>query len=389
MTIIELLLLIASAMTNIPESKSLVQAEKKSTCGIRRLETFDMMLTCYFHDNIRVLQKDFTVYLYKEQNQSPMTVLSCMWSPKITCYVAPGYKYEDDIDVHPDHTNVQMLHANTEHVGMYTCQVMGDSDPGTCSLTEEQIQNTTPTSLLSSDQQTQSADEQSSADSELTSTKEAREEKEHKDTETQGNTVIHVVPSVVLSVVLIGIIIAVIIVLCRRRRQKTRTARKENDTSKPESIKLISKSQLDECHNEITQPIPGDDEDCLTTVSHLTVVGEDKQQTCLTENSTETDDKANKARDDKLISRQGQINTSVPRHSGHTTCCSPADSRTGIQERGVDDIQDDERNVDGGLLELQQSHIDAPKKFNKEEEEDSPVTETALRTGHVKVREVQ
>lgn len=47
----------------------------------------------------------------------------------------------------------------------------------------------------------------------------------------------------------------------------------------------------------------------------------------LTENSTETDDKANKARDDKLISRQGQINTSVPRHSGHTTCCSPADSR--------------------------------------------------------------
>lgn len=30
--------------------------------------------------------------------------------------------------------------------------------------------------------------------------------------------------------------------------------------------------------------------------------------------------------------------------------------RTGIQERGDDDIQDDERNVDGGLLELQQTH---------------------------------
>lgn len=30
--------------------------------------------------------------------------------------------------------------------------------------------------------------------------------------------------------------------------------------------------------------------------------------------------------------------------------------RTGIQERGDEDIQDDERNVDGGLLELQQTH---------------------------------
>ncbi|XP_025100234.1 uncharacterized protein LOC112567698 isoform X3 [Pomacea canaliculata] len=403
--LLQVLLLMAFVMTNFPESKSLPQAAKqKTTCGIRRLDAFDMMLTCYFHDNISALQIEFTVYLYKQKQQSPKTVVSCSWTPEFFCYVASGYKYEDDIVVHHDHTNIRILHANTEHVGTYSCQVMGESDSGNCSLTEEKppptlsspvpyteltlrtnnVQTTTPTSVVSSDQQTQSSDEQSSAVSEPIAAKEAREEKEHKDTETQGNTVIHVVPSVVLSAVLIGIIIAVIVVLCRRRIQKTRTVRKENDTRETESIKLMGERQPDECHNESPPPIPGDHEDCPTTGSHLTDGGEDKQQ---------TREESAHQQGPEVKTRSEEDDDSCLETANKCLVDEPSDlvEKTGIQERGDDDIQDDERNVDGGLLELQQthSHIDAPKKFNKEEEEDSPVTETALTTGRVKVREVQ
>lgn len=67
-----------------------------------------------------------------------MEVVSCQWTPEVSCYVAPGYKYEYDGDVNRDHTNVRLLNATAEHVGMYTCQVIGERNPGTCSLTEEQ-----------------------------------------------------------------------------------------------------------------------------------------------------------------------------------------------------------------------------------------------------------
>lgn len=52
--------------------------------------------------------------------------------------MASGYKYEYDIAVPNDHINVRILRANTEHVGTYSCQVMSESDPGNCSLTEEE-----------------------------------------------------------------------------------------------------------------------------------------------------------------------------------------------------------------------------------------------------------
>ncbi|PVD26981.1 hypothetical protein C0Q70_12130 [Pomacea canaliculata] len=70
MTTVEVFLLTAFVMTTFTESKSLAQAEKKTTCGIRGLGTSDMMLTCYFHHNVNALQKDFTVYLYKGE-ESP------------------------------------------------------------------------------------------------------------------------------------------------------------------------------------------------------------------------------------------------------------------------------------------------------------------------------
>lgn len=69
-------------------------------------------------------------------------MVDCSWIRKFHCVVAPGYKYEDDIVVYHDHTNVRILHANTVHVGTYTCQVYGDRDSGTCSLTEEESKMT-------------------------------------------------------------------------------------------------------------------------------------------------------------------------------------------------------------------------------------------------------
>ncbi|XP_025101647.1 uncharacterized protein LOC112568540 isoform X2 [Pomacea canaliculata] len=141
MTVIELLqlLLLTFVMRILSGYKSLAQAaERKTTCGISRLpDTLDMMLTCYFYDNISAVQKDFTVFLYQGK-ESPKPVVLCGWSPEITCYVAPGYEYTYDIDVHPDHTKVRLLNSGAEHVGMYTCQVMGESDTGTCRLTEKQ-----------------------------------------------------------------------------------------------------------------------------------------------------------------------------------------------------------------------------------------------------------
>ncbi|XP_025103193.1 uncharacterized protein LOC112569587 [Pomacea canaliculata] len=190
MAIIQLLLLTAFVMTNFPESKSLSQAKKKTSCGIRRLNAFDMLLTCYFHVNISALQIDFAVYLDKGE-QSPRVVADCMWTPKLECLVDNGYKYEDDIVVYHDHINIRILNANTEHVGTYTCQMMGESDSGNCNLIEEKLTQTLPsvipytgqtsrtnnastpatTSLVSDDRQTQSADEQSSATSEVGSAK--------------------------------------------------------------------------------------------------------------------------------------------------------------------------------------------------------------------------
>ncbi|XP_025100257.1 uncharacterized protein LOC112567706 isoform X3 [Pomacea canaliculata] len=252
MTTVEVFLLTAFVMTTFTESKTLAQAEKKTTCGIRGLGTSDMMLTCYFHHNVNALQKDFTVYLYKGEG-SPMEVVSCQWTPEVSCSVAPGYEYEYDGDVNRDHTNVRILKAATEHVGMYTCQVIGERNPGTCSLTEEQIQKnslsttphtkltsttlpaqtttttttTTTTSVIPDDRQSPRKDEQNSASSQLSDGADVpggRLAEELQQTSLQGNILIYVVPSVSLIVFLI----ILVIVLGWRRHIEARRRRRRD-----------------------------------------------------------------------------------------------------------------------------------------------------------------
>ncbi|PVD26979.1 hypothetical protein C0Q70_12128 [Pomacea canaliculata] len=121
MTTVEVFLLTAFVMTTFTESKTLAQAEKKTTCGIRGLGTSDMMLTCYFHHNISMNKALFGVF-------PPVEVVSCQWTPEVSCSVAPGYEYEYDGDVNRDHTNVRILKAATEHVGMYTCQKLDEEE---------------------------------------------------------------------------------------------------------------------------------------------------------------------------------------------------------------------------------------------------------------------
>ncbi|XP_025100243.1 uncharacterized protein LOC112567698 isoform X8 [Pomacea canaliculata] len=381
MTLIQLLLLVMSAMTNSPESKSLAQADNKSTCGIHRLNAFDMMLTCYFHDNISALQKDFTVYLYKGET-SPMTVVSCEWTPQFFCYVAPGYKYEYDIDVNHDHTKVRLLHANTEHVGMYTCQVIGESDAGTCNFTKEQIlwnstltpntqqtsmtvpAQTTTTSSLPDDRQTQSADEQSSVASKLSTPKDAPGgslAEEQKQTGTQDNTVVVVVPSVVLSVLLGIAIIAIIFAAYWRRRQRrsSTTVNERSDKKKrEEETILLKKRQQDEHHSDSSPPNPEDGQLTAQEDRQQTPVESGRQHETEVKTRCKTDgDSCLEADSKPLMSESFEL------------------EKTGIQELGDVDVEDDETSFDGRQPELQQrdSHIDAPKKLNKEEEEDSPV----------------
>ncbi|XP_025101288.1 uncharacterized protein LOC112568273 isoform X3 [Pomacea canaliculata] len=255
----QLLLLTTVVLEVVSESQI---PESKTTCGIRYWEARDMMLTCYFHEDISATPKRFAVYLYPGAKM----VIACDWFDELHCEVDPAYKY--DKVIYRDHINIRIPDAAEKHVGTYACQVNGEKNHGNCSFTASQIppnlpapssylepttktvptfaSTTAATSALPDDQQTQSTSEQSSAEpwrpaAELIHIVTASNTGQDTACTQKDNIVIAVSVPVAASALVI-ILIVILYHHCRRHQKQSRKRENEenDDTDREQRHGLLT-----------------------------------------------------------------------------------------------------------------------------------------------------